>query len=60
MLYLVQGDCIVIEQLNVDFSCSRNFALLPIAESDGATRFDRVVQEPLEVWGYVKCGDGIQ
>ena len=59
MLYLVQGDFIAIWPLNGDFSCSRDFALLPVAESDGAARFGRVVRKPLDVQGYVKCGAGV-
>ena len=60
LLYLVQGDFVAIRQLNGDFSCSRDFALLPIAESDGAASFGLVVREPLEIWGYVKCGARVQ
>ena len=55
----MQGDCISIRQLNGDFSGSRDFALLPVAESDGAARFGRVVRKPLDVQGYMKCGAGI-
>ena len=60
MLYLVQGDSIVIRQLNGNFSGSCDFALLPVAESDSAARFSQVVQKPLNVRGYVKCGSGVQ
>ena len=53
MPYLVHGDGAAIGQLNGNFSCSRDFALVPVTESDNAARFGRVVWEPLEIWGYI-------
>ena len=56
----MQGDCISIRQLNGDFSGSCDFALLLIAKSEGAARFDHVVRKQLDVRGYVKCGARVQ
>ena len=41
------------------FSGYPDFTLLPVAESDGASRFGRVVRKPLEVWGSVECDAGV-
>ena len=57
---LVQGDYVAIRQLDGNFSSSCDFALLPVAESDSAARFGRLVRKPFEVRGYVKCGTGVQ
>ena len=56
----MQGDRIAIRQLNGNFFSSRDFALLPVAESDGGASFGRVVRKPLNVRGYVKCAAGVQ
>ena len=54
---LVQGDYVAIRQLDGNFSSSRDFALLPFAQSGCAARFVRI---PFDVWGYVKYGTGVQ
>ena len=51
----MQGDYVAIRKLGGHFSSYGDFALLPIAESDGAARFGRVVRKPLDVRGNVKC-----